>query len=139
MKVKRSLLIASASVLAVSAIAAPQIKQLIKLVSVGAAVDRFGGDINKALNKLTGFTDTNAITTKVVPILSVGDRQAIGAAQVMGPKNQVSKVNAVAALNQGILGNEIKITAYIPIAGKDVSNLKRIEGVGMSGIVDLKL
>ena len=144
MKLNRRLVFVAGSVLALGAIGASQIKQIIKIVGVGAAVKQFGGDINKSLNNLTGHKDTASISTKVVPIISAGinSRQAIGAAQVMGPKRLIDQVEAVAQIDQDILGKEIKIRAMIPVSTaeiKDLSNIKRVEGVGVSGTVDLKL
>ena len=141
MKSTKTLLVAGAT-LALTAMAAPQIKQLLKIVGVGAAVQKFGPDINKAINKLASHTDTKLETTKVVPIISAGlaSRQSIGAAQVMGPAAQVAKVKAVAQLEQDIFGREIKIRAMIPIDSKDaIKNIKKVEGVAVTGIVDLKL
>jgi hypothetical protein len=138
---KKSMLVA-ASVLALTAIATPQIKQIIKIVGVGAAVSQFGPQINSAINKLTSHKDTNAMATKVVPIISAGidSRKAIGAAQVMGPRSAVDKVKAVAQLDQDLFGREVKIRAMIPVESENVvQNIRRVEGVGVSGIVDLKL
>lgn len=123
--------------------ATPQIREILKVLGVGAVVQRFGGDINKAINGLTGHKDTNSSFTKVVPIISVGinTRRAIGAAQVMGTKTNVSKVKAVAA-PEGELFGEVRIRALIPIATEnplDSKNLKAVDGVGVSGIVDLEL
>lgn len=135
----RKILIVSAAV-AITALGAAQLKELIKIVGVGVAVDRFGGDINKAVNKLSGHTDTMTMTTKVVPILSVGrGRGAIGAAQVMGTRDRVNQVKAVAQIEGEFLG-EFRIKALIPVATKDVvQNVRRVEGVGVSGVLDLKL
>lgn len=117
-----------------------QLKSVIKLLGVGVAVDRFGPDINKAVNKVSGYTDTPAATTKTVPILSVGrGRGAIGAAQVMGPRSKVDEVKAVAQIEGEFLG-EFRIKAMIPVSSKDVvKDIRRVEGVGVSGILDLKL
>ncbi|MBS1707132.1 MAG: hypothetical protein JSS65_00260 [Armatimonadetes bacterium] len=122
---------------------AGQIKQAIKIIGVAAVVDRFGGDINKELNKLTGHEDTSKSYTKVVPILTVGlrSRGAIGAAQVMGSKANVEKVRAVASPEIEFLG-EVHIRALIPISTTDVTDAKKlkvVDGVGVSGIVDLKV
>lgn len=128
--------------LLITALCAAQFKQILKIVGVGAAVKQFGPDINKAINKLTKHTDTNMIATKVVPIISAGidSRQAIGAAQVIGPKRLVDKVQAVAQIEQDILGREIKIRAMIPVESKNViQDIKKVDGVAVSGIVDLKL
>lgn len=122
---------------------AGQIKQVLKILGVGAVVDRFGGDINKEFNKLTGHKDTEKSYTKVVPILTVGlrSRGAIGAAQVMGSKSNVEKVRAVASPEIEMFG-EIHLRALIPISTTDVTDAKKlkvVDGVGVSGIVDLKV
>ena len=142
MKINRRLALTVAGVLALSAIGATQIRQIIKLVGVAAAVKQFGPDINKGINRLTNHKDTYDMTTKVVPIISGGinSRNAIGAAQVMGPRDKVEQVQAVAQLDQDLFGREIKIRAMIPISSREiVQNIKRVEGVGVSGIVDLRL
>lgn len=115
---------------------------LVKIVGVGAAVTSFAPQLNSAINKLSQHSDSATVTTKVVPIISAGinSRKAIGAAQVMGPKSQVDRVKAVAQLDQDLFGKEVKIRAMIPIETKEiVRDIKRVEGVGISGIVDLKL
>jgi hypothetical protein len=127
--------------LVVVAVADP-FRDLIKIVGVAAAVNQFSPQLNSAINKLDGHKDSAVMMTKVVPIISGGlnSRKAIGAAQVMGPRSQVEKVKAVAQLDQDMFGKEVKIRAMIPIETKDiVSDIKRVEGVGISGIVDLKL
>jgi len=119
-----------------------QIREILKVLGVGAAVQRFGPDINKAINKLSGHKDTDATFTKVVPILTVGigKSSAIGAAQVTGKKSNVDKVRAVAAPETELFGKEIRIRALIPISNDKVDQgINKVEGVGISGIVDLKL
>lgn len=142
MKNKKAWLVAT-GVLALSAFGVTQgIRQVIKIVGVGAAVKQFGPEINRGINKLANHTDTSTRATKVVPIISAGidSRKAIGAAQVMGPKSLVDKVQAVAQLEQDLFGREIKIRAMIPVESQDVvKNIRKVDGVGVSGIVDLKL
>lgn len=130
------------AVLALSAVGATQIREAIKIIGVGAAVQRFGPDINRAFNRLTKHTDTNDRFTKVVPILSVGigRSSAIGAVQVMGTRAQVEKVQAVAAPEAELFGREIRIRAMIPVSDRNVDReIRTVPGVGISGIVDLKL
>ena len=131
------------AVLALATVGATQIKQVIKLVGVSAAVKQFGPDMNRALNKLVKHTDTNDSFTKVVPIITLGnDRNAIGAVQVKGAKINVEKVQAVAAPQVNLFGREIQIRGLIPIAEtsvKSIDDIKAVPGVGVSGIVDLKL
>lgn len=139
---KRKATLIAGTTLAIAALASAQIGTIIKAGGVFLAVKQFGSQINRSINKLTGHTDTVRETSKIVPILSGGinGRTAIGMAQVMGPKAQVDKVQAVAQLDQDLFGREIKIRAMIPIESKDViRDLKKVEGVGVTGIVDLKL
>lgn len=134
----------AAALVGLCAIGAPQIKEVIKILGVGLAVKQFGPDINKAINNLIGHKDTDKSFTKVVPIITIGvnTRGAIGAAQVMGSKANVEKVKSVASPEAGLFGDEIRIRALIPVATDnptDAKNLKPVDGVGVSGIVDLKL
>ena len=76
--------------------------------------------------------------TKVVPVLSVGTGNYIGAVQVIGPQRQVEKVKAVGQLDASINGIA-RANAYIPLATTNVMNLHRVDGVGVSAVVDLKL
>ncbi len=135
---KKALIIAAAT-LGVAAIGATQVGQIIKVVGIGAAVQKFGPDINKAMNKLASHSDTSTSWTKVVPIISVGSRRAIGAAQVIGPKSKVEGVKAVAQLDQDLFGREVKLRAMIPIDSEGVSNIHRVEDVGIGGIVDFRI
>lgn len=138
---KRALAVALCGI-AATAMAADAFMDLVKIIGVGAAVTSFAPKFNDAINKLANHRDSASVTTKVVPIISGGinSRKAIGAAQVMGPRDQVEKVKAVAQLEQDLFGKEVKIRAMIPIETKNiVSDIKRVEGVAISGIVDLKL
>jgi hypothetical protein len=147
MKMNRRLIaaVAAVGILAAGVAASSlQIREVIKIFGVSAAVREFAGDINKAFNDLTGHEDTNDEYTKVVPIYTIGisSRTAVGAAQVMGTKANVDKVKAVASPQAELLGREIKLRALIPVDSTDIKNvkdIKRIPGVGVSGIVDLKL
>lgn len=119
-----------------------QVREVLKVLGVGAAVKQFGPQINSAINGLTKHKDTAQATTKVVPILSIGigKSSAVGAAQVTGPRDKVTLVEAVAQPEMDLFGKEIRIRALVPVSSKDVtSGIKRVEGVGISGIVDLKL
>ncbi len=121
-------------------VAVAQLGDLLKAGGVAFAVDKFGPDINKALNKLTKTPEDNTeFATKVVPIISGGGGKQVGACQVMGPIDAVEKVKAVAQIEAkfGPLG--IRIRALIPIAAKSISDIRRVPGVGISGLVDIKI
>lgn len=130
--------------LGIAAVGTTQIKEVIKILGVGAAVKQFGPDINREFNRLTGHKDTDSSYTKVVPIITVGlnkSKGAIGAAQVMGSRRNVQKVQAVASPEANLFG-EIGIRALIPVDSTNITDpkdIKAVDGVGVSGIVDLKL
>lgn len=135
----------AALLLATVAVATPQLRQVIKAIGVGAAIAQFGPDIDRGFDRLTKHKDTELDTTKVVPILTiglVGTKGAIGAAQVKGAKKNVDRVKAVASPEADLFGREFRLRALIPVDSVDVSSMDKIrpvDGVGVSGIVDLKL
>ncbi len=123
-------------------IATPQIGQLIKLVGIWEVTKRYGGDVNNAFNKLVKRDPESSKMTKVVPIISggIGGRKAVGMVQVSGPKRYLDTVKAVAQLEQDLFGKEIRIRAMIPIDQDTIAkDIKPVEQVGITGIVDLKL
>jgi hypothetical protein len=141
--VKKFILVGIAA-LGLTAFGGSQIKQVIKILGVGVAVDRFGPDIDKQFDKLTNHTDTDSNYTKVVPIIGIGNgaKSAIGAAQIKGAKVNVDKVRAVASPEIELFGREIRLRAMIPVSTDKVAtkaDIKAVDGVGVSGIVDLKL
>ena len=101
---------------------------------IGKVVDVTAGPLNDAINKVTakyGVNTTDA--TKVVPIISVGDGSRAGAAQVSGPQSKVDQCKA--ALQ--ILG--VRATILIPVDNVDYKNINRVQGVGVSAQLDVKI
>lgn len=140
---KRIVLIV-AGVLAVTAIAAPQLQQILKVGGVVAIVNNFGGQIDDQFNKLWNRKEDHYLKTKVVPILSVGNRgNAIGIAQVMGPPSAVNKVVAVAQPEFSLripVVPTLRLRALIPVSSKNVvENIRAVDEVGVSGIIDIRL
>lgn len=126
------------TVLIIAAIAAAQLKTILKAGGAVAVVKMFGKDLNNGMNKLWGRKEEPDVKTKVVVIVSVGRGAAIGACQVMGPPDMVDEVVAVAQPEAKVLGANIR--ALIPVSDKNTSGgLKVVKGVGVSGIIDLKL
>lgn len=130
---------ALAGVLAIAALATPQMKELLKIGGTVAVVSAFGKNINNSINKLWNRKEDKKLKTKVVVIFSVGSGgAAVGAAQVMGPPALVDQVVAVAQPEASLMG--IRVRALIPVSSKDViKEIKIVDGVGVSGIVDMKL
>ncbi len=141
MKMNRKVSFVVVASVLMSSVAFSQLDKILKVGGVIAAVNAFGKDMDKGINKLWGRQTNSKVKTKVVPIYSVGlnTDQAIGAAQVMGPPDKVDSVVAVAQPEAKILGNQVRLKALIPVASKNWSNIKGVEEVGVSGIVDIKL
>lgn len=137
MRNKRSLFIA-ASALGLAALGATQLDTIIKGAGIYAVIQKLGPQINKAINGVTKHEDSYKASTKVVPIISFGSGTAAGAAQVMGSKSQVDKVTSVLQMEGKALG-AIRFKALIPIASKDARDTHAVDGVGVSGIVDIKI
>ena len=126
--------------------AGQDILQLVKVFGIGYAVRTFGPQINDFINSLLLSKDAaTRQTTKVVPILSVSigvsapGRATIGAAQVAGPQAAVQRVQAVAALDANYQG-VFQIRVLIPVDSLEPwRSLRRVVGVGVSAIIDLKI
>jgi len=122
------------------------VEAVVKTIGVGAAVKAFAPAINTFINGLVQARDPTTLqTTKVVPILSISiginapGQAAVGAAQVSGPKPAVEKVQAVAAIDANYQGN-FSIRALVPVDSLEPwKRVRRIPGVGVSAIIDLKL
>ncbi len=115
--------------------------KVVKIFGIGYLVSEFGGSIDKFINKVLAQHDA-AIEgqTKVVPILKIGSGdKAIGAAQVMGPAEQVKKVQGVAQVDLK-LGN-FRGRALIPVTTKKhlTSTIRGVGGVGVSATMKLKI
>jgi len=101
---------------------------LIKVFGIGWVVTQFADEIDEAINDLLRQREAEiAGATKVVPILRVGEagRNAVGAAQVMGPREQVRSVQAV---------GELRGRALLPVTTRSnlTSSIRGVSGVGVS-------
>jgi hypothetical protein len=129
----------STSVLASSDI----LGSILKTVGIGVVVDQFAGPINDFINTLT-LNNGVAVKeeTKVVPIVTVGSNSYAGAVQVSGPKEKIEKVKAVAQLEGDFKDGDFRVKALIPINTTNPMNIKnidRIEGVGITALVDINI
>lgn len=114
---------------------------VVKVGGIAIVVDKFGPQINDFVNKVTA--NKNLATTEataVVPIISLGGGSYIGAVQVIGTKANVEKTKAVVQLEaNATFGKNIRVKALVPVGSKTTSNIKRIYGVGVSAIIDLRI
>lgn len=119
---------------------------IIKTLGVGYAVRQFAPQINNFINDLLQNRGVAVRQqTKVVPILSlaigVGNPGGayIGAAQVSGPASAVNRVQAVALL-EADFQTAFRIKAYVPVDNlKPWEAFRRVPGVGVSAIVDIRI
>ena len=112
--------------------------KVIKGGAIGYVVDATAGPLNDGINTVPakyGVSTTDA--TKVVPIISVGDGSRAGAAQVSGPQSKVDQVKAALIIEQTIIGIRAKI--LIPVDRVDYKNVNRVQGVGVSASLDVKI
>jgi hypothetical protein len=120
--------------------AANLIGDALKLFGIAYVVSAFGPQINDFINKTA---DQRGIkwegTTKVVPIISIGKGTYIGAAQVVGPPDRVSTVQAVGQLEASI--SRLGGRWLIPVSTKSptATGLQQVQGVGISGLIDFKI
>ncbi|MBI3997484.1 MAG: hypothetical protein HY355_00525 [Armatimonadetes bacterium] len=150
MRVTKSLAIVLAIAVMIGAVAplasGQDIFGIIKTLGVAYAVRTFAPQINNFINDL--LQNRGAAVreqTKVVPILSIAigitspGGAYIGAAQVSGPKAAVDRVEAVALL-EADFQTAFRIKAYIPVDNlKPWEALRRVPGVGVSAIVDIRI
>lgn len=117
------------------------IGDVVKVGGVGLIVSKFGNQINGFVNKLTANKNVGTQqATAVVPIISFGGGGYIGAAQVMGTKWSVSKCKAVVQIEgNAMFGKNIRAKALVPVGSKTTSNIKRIYGVGVSALIDVRI
>ncbi len=119
---------------------------IIKTLGVGYAVRTFAPQINNFINDLLQNKGAAVrAQTKVVPILSVAIGVSnpggayIGAAQVSGPAASVNKVQAVAEIEANFQ-NAFRIKALVPVDSLEPwKALRRVPGVGVSAIVDIRI
>ncbi|MGH2374555.1 MAG: hypothetical protein ACRDIC_13945, partial [bacterium] len=119
---------------------------IIKTLGIGAAVKIFAQPLNSFINALLlNHGAAVQAQTKVVPILSVAigintpGSAYVGAAQVSGTAAALAKVEAVAVI-EADFQREFRVKALIPVDNlQPWVAFRRVPGVGVSAIIDLKI
>ena len=106
---------------------------IVKVGGIGFLVDKYGESLNSAINSvmMKEGAGTN-YATKVVPIVSIGNRGYIGAAQV-------EKVEAVGQLEISWNNKLFRIKGLIPMDSKNPTSFNRVQGVGVSAVIDVRV
>ena len=112
---------------------------VLKVGGVNFVIDKYADSINGFLNNLLKQNNlSTTYSTKVVPIVSLGGGAHIGAAQVTGPSSEVERVEAVAQI-EASFNSVARVKGLVPIDSKNPSTANRIQGVGISAIIELKI
>lgn len=113
---------------------------VLRALAVGYGVKASSKPVNDFINKVTANKGLPVgATTKVVPILTVGDKAYIGAAQVAGPAALVSKVEAVYQYYAAFENNKYRVMLLFPNSDINPLNFKRVPGVGLTALVDVSI
>lgn len=113
---------------------------ILKVGGISIIISKLATPLNNFINTLTFKNGVaNQYATKVVPILSFGSGGYIGAAQVIGPQELVDKTEAVIQIEGDFSGNTFRVKALIPTDSTNPTNISRVNGVGVSAIIDVRI
>lgn len=111
------------------------IEDAVQVVAVAAVIRQFAEELNGLINGLLlNNNAANTEMTKVVPIFSVGDRTAVGGAQVSGPADKLAEVSAVFQIDGNFHRDKFRVKAYVPSTSS--TKLDRVHGVGVTALID---
>jgi len=114
--------------------------QVLKGAAIGLLVTKTAGPLDKFINTVTLRNGMKSdLSTKVVPILSVGEKGYIGGAQVSGPKDLVGQVKAVFQYEKNFSNNNYRAKVLLPSSSLNPLKLQRVAKVGVSAIIDVAL
>jgi len=113
----------------------------IKILGVGLVLDKWGDDINGFINRTLGQKHARIEgETKLVELIRVGGAgSAVGAAQVMGPRDRVSKVQAVAEVEIPI--GAFRARGLLPVSTRKelTQSIRMVGGTGVSANIKFPL
>jgi hypothetical protein len=102
--------------------------KLLRGAAVGLLVSETAADLNKFINTVTLQKKVpTGLDTKVVPILSVGEKGYVGAAQVSGPASYVKSVKAVWQYEDNFSNNEFRLKILVPSASLNPLRFKKVQ------------
>jgi hypothetical protein len=103
-------------------------------------LDHFSEKIDDYVNENAPLKIEKGCATKIVPVVTIGSKGYIGAAQISGPKEQVDKCKAALTVEGQLASGAVRIQYLVPIdTNKPTSleNVHRVQGVGVSARLDL--
>lgn len=133
------------SILCLAVVAGPALsasitKQVLTVAGAGFVVTKAAGPLNSFINTITlRHGMKSSLATKVVPVLSVGEKGFIGGAQVIGPKSLVDTVQAVFQYEKNFSHNNYRVKVLLPSSSLNPLKLQRVPKVGVSATIDVSL
>ena len=117
------------------------VENVVKTVGIGVIVHQMAGALNDFVNTLMLTKGAlNRDTTKVVPIVTIGQGIEAGAAQVSGPKDLVDKVKNVVSISTTFdKDKRSQVQGFVPNSSSNPLELYRVYGVGITAIIDYRL
>ena len=134
-----------AAALAISTLTAPAYcasigTQVLKGAAIGFAITKIAKPMDKFINTVTfQHGMRTGMATKVVPVLSVGEKGYIGGAQVSGPKSLVDTVDAVFQYEKNFSNNNYRAKMLLPSSSLNPLKLERVPKVGVTAIIDVAM
>ncbi|MFH1538478.1 MAG: hypothetical protein ABIH66_05930 [bacterium] len=113
---------------------------IIKGAGIALLTVALADQLNDAINAITfnkGIPPE--AETKVVPIIAIGSGTRVGAAQVSGPKELVNKTKVVVQIETKATKKNLDIEIFVPSDSANPLKFNRVEGVGVSALIDLRL
>ena len=111
-----------------------------KVLGISGLVRAFARPLNSFINELlVNKKVENRDKTKVVPIISFGERKAIGAAQVSGSDEALEKVRAVILYEDVYKDKRFRVKALVPGDSSNPTRFSRVYGIGVTAVIDVKI
>jgi len=113
---------------------------LLKEKGTALVLDHFAGQVNEYVNENAPLKIDREYETKIVPVVTIGTKGYIGAAQISGPKDQVEKCKAALTVEGQLASGAVRVQYLVPIdTNRPVSleQVHRVQGVGVSARLDL--
>ena len=113
---------------------------MLKTKGIALVLDYFPEKINEYVNENAPLAVEPGYATKIVPVVTVGSKGYIGAAQISGPKEQVDKCKAALTVEGRLASGTVRVQYLIPIDTNRPASLEtihRVQGVGVSARLDL--
>jgi hypothetical protein len=113
---------------------------LLKTVATGVVVKAVAKPADKGINTLLMNNHVPIGTdTKVVPVLSVGEKGYVGMAQVAGARSLVDQAESVVQFETSFSNKQYRIKLLMPMNSVNPIGVSRVQGLGVSALVDMAL